>query len=176
MKKLRWLFILFIIIGVFVAFTFLYNPSISVGYSEGIVKNEAKDYPFEGRVGILLKKTRYNIKDKVTAFFSYGYYKEEKYKDFHVLIFVEDEDKGMVAYLDQDIDNFYSDDYQVIKPSIFNGDLKYAKYENIEIDFNEYKSGKIAIVLSCVDENNQTLQITQKISYEVKNGKVTFKK
>ena len=176
MKKFRWVFILFIVIGVFVVFALIYNPSISVGYDEGLIRNDAKEYPFQGRVGILLKKTRYKIKDKVTGFFSYGYYEKEELTDFHIMIYIEDEDKGMECLFESDIDNFYSDEYQVIKPSLIGGDLKYAKYENLEIDFSSYTNGVLVIKLTALDKNYQNLEISKQVSYEVKGDKVTFKK
>ena len=174
MKKFRWLFIILILIGLFTLLVFVYNPKISIGYNQGLFKNEAKNYSFEGRVGIFLKKTRFKTRDKVTCYFSYGYYKEEELHDFNVLIFINDDVNGMESLFEDDIDNFYSEEYSVIKPSFLSGDLKYAKYQDVDIDFSNYTKGTIGITLSCLDENNQRLEIIQEVSYEVKGNKVYF--
>ena len=55
MKKFRPLILILVLITAFVLFLILYNPSISIGYYDGVVKNEAKDYPYEGRVGLFIK-------------------------------------------------------------------------------------------------------------------------
>ena len=176
MKKFRPLILILVLITAFVLFLILYNPSISIGYYDGVVKNEAKDYPYEGRVGLFIKRTRNKTNKEINCIFSYGYYKEEELSKFHVLIYVNDEVDGMIPLLEKDIEDFYTDEYQVIKPSLFSGDLKYAKYEEIGVDFSKYQKGTIGIYLTCYDQYNQELVINQEIKYEVKGNSVTFKK
>lgn len=160
------------VLGASLLLMFNCNSPLAVGYSSSVFDDDETGLC----TGIVISKRKTNLDNDVKMTFSYGYLKEEEYKDFQVIIYLEDEMDGMIVLKDEKIDDFYSDNYLCIKPGLLNSDIKYKKYEEISYCFKDLVKGKVVIELYYKDKNNQQLTKSSEIEYTVQKDykKVEF--
>ena len=173
MKKYRPLIILIIAISLLVIIILSMircNPAVSTGYNRLIFSDNDTSIC----CGMVVSKKRNNLENDVNITYSYGYLKEEELTDFHLSIFVEDEDRGVIFIKDEKISDFYVDENKCIKSSIFRSDIKYQKYLDASFNFKDLKSGKLTIRITCKDELKQEHTIISTLSYKVSYDKLIF--
>ena len=166
LKMIILVITILLLLGFVFAFFTTCNPSIQKGYNVGIFANDFEGNETSNVCGIFVKKTKNDVNKDVSLVFSYGYLKEENYTDFNVRIYIEDYNHGMHILKEEDIANFYTEDYKAYKPGLLRSEIKYNKYETITLNFKDYTYGKVVIVLSCLDSNKQQLKTTMELNYE----------
>ena len=173
MKKIRPLIIVITALALIATIILLMircNPAISTGFNRSILS----DNDTEVCCGIVISKKKNDLNKDVDMTFCYGYLKIENLTDFHLSIYVEDEEDGVIFIRDEDIINFYSEENQCERISFFRSDVKYQKYLDEAFNFKDLKSGKLIIKITCKDELKQEHTSISTLTYKVSYDKLIF--